>query len=124
MSEIGGPGYALRATPGKQGPEYRQLNKKIRTAILDQCELYWEFGTFRTYYRGMILRAVTGIRENGTVRSHIIFSTENIETAEDLRAILHECARDGVVENDGWERALQKYQDYKSGWSDVCKGRP
>lgn len=91
----------------------RYINKKLQQAIDQGLPFFWEYGTFKTYYTGFILRARTGINENGTIRSRVVFATQSLAGAKEVKEMLSD---KGIHASDGWCQAGQRYNDHQVGW--------
>lgn len=91
----------------------RYLNKKLKRAIDNGYELFWEFGEYNTWYRGLILRAYTGFAETGRKYIHIVFATTSIDGAKEICETLKQ---KGTEADAGWDEALLKYESHKRGW--------
>ena len=69
------------------------MNKKLKKAMAEDLRFFWEFGPYRKWYEGMVLRAETYRFENGDARAGIVFATQSLDAAEKLHLTLvdHGC---------------------------------
>lgn len=57
------------------------MNKQILYAIQEKMPLHWEYGYYRTHYRGLKLIAKTGIFESGGISQKLLYATTSVSAA-------------------------------------------
>jgi hypothetical protein len=91
----------------------RKLNKKLKRAIDQGYDLFWEFGLYNTYYHGLVLRARTKVFENGRVLTQLVFAATSIDLAKEIHEIIRSKKSNVVT---GWKEALRDYENNRSSY--------